>query len=122
MIAIDFDGTVVQHAYPEVGPSIGAEGVLKEIVARGHRLILFTMRSGRGLYDAVDWFDRNGIELWAVNDNPEQAAWTSSRKVWARVYIDDCALGCPLKSDFPGARGYVDWERVRLILEQQGIL
>ena len=44
-IVIDFDGTVVTHDFPKVGNDIGAVPVLKELIANGHRLILFTMRS-----------------------------------------------------------------------------
>ena len=56
LIAIDFDGTCVTHAYPDVGREIGAPRVLHKIVDAGGQLILWTMRSGSHLEDAVNWF------------------------------------------------------------------
>ena len=116
VIALDFDGTVVTHEYPYIGEDIGAAPVLKELVAAGHQLILFTMRSGKLLDDALAWFERNGIELYAVNENPEQVSWTSSVKVHANMYIDDCALGCPIRFEDGVRRPFVDWKKVREIL------
>ncbi|MBQ9147136.1 MAG: hypothetical protein IKC30_06430 [Rikenellaceae bacterium] len=116
VIALDFDGTVVTHEYPYIGEDIGAVPVLKELVAAGHQLILFTMRSGKLLDDALAWFERNGIELYAVNENPEQVSWTSSVKVHANMYIDDCALGCPIRFEDGVRRPFVDWKKVREIL------
>lgn len=57
-IGIDFDGTCVTHDYPRIGKDIGAVPVLKELVERGHKLILNTMRSGKELEDAVEWFKK----------------------------------------------------------------
>ena len=53
-IGIDFDGTCVTHEYPKIGKDIGAVPVLKELVEKGHKLILNTMRSGKELEDAVE--------------------------------------------------------------------
>lgn len=122
IIALDFDGTVVTHEYPYIGEDIGAVPVLKEIIAAGHHLILFTMRSGKLLDEALTWFERNGIELYAVNENPEQAAWTSSVKVHADLYIDDCALGCPIRFEDGVRRPFVDWEKAREILAYNRII
>ena len=97
IIAVDFDGTVVTHAYPHIGNDIGAVPVLRELIGNGCRVILYTMRSGRLLDDAVAWFARNDIPLYAVNENPAQREWTDSPKVFADLYIDDSALGCPIK-------------------------
>lgn len=122
VIALDFDGTVVTHEYPYVGEDVGAVPVLKELTAAGHQLILFTMRSGKLLDDAVAWFDRNGIELYAVNENPEQKSWTSSVKVHANMYIDDCALGCPIRFEDGVRRPFVDWQKVREILTYNRVI
>ncbi len=122
IIALDFDGTVVSHEYPHIGEDIGAVPVLKELVAAGHKLILFTMRSGKLLDDAVAWFERNGIELYAVNENPEQKSWTSSVKVHANIYIDDCALGCPIRYEEDIRRPFVDWKKVREILAYNRVI
>ena len=81
IIAVDFDGTVVTHAYPHIGNDIGAVPVLRELIGNGCRVILYTMRSGRLLDDAVAWFARNDIPLYAVNENPAQREWTDSRQL-----------------------------------------
>ena len=93
IIAVDFDGTCVEHEYPHIGLDVeGAVETLKELQSRGHRIILYTMRSGSKLDAAVRWFKERKIELWAVNENPEQREWTESVKVYADYYIDDAAL------------------------------
>lgn len=113
IIAIDFDGSVVIHEYPLRGKDIGAAPVLKKLVEKGHRLILYTMRSGLELKDAVAWFAENDIPLWGVNWNPEQGSWSTSPKIYANLYIDDAALGCPLTHNLAVcARPYVNWAKV----------
>ncbi len=111
IIAIDFDGTCVEHTYPEVGKEIGAAEVIKKFVERGDQIILFTMRHGETLKDAVSWFARNNIPLYGINRNPEQHTWTESPKPYAHVYIDDAALGVPLIKPIDG-RPFVDWHSV----------
>jgi hypothetical protein len=112
-IAIDFDGTCVTHSYPKIGKDIGAVPVLKRLVEKGHRLILNTMRCGKELQDAVDWFENNGIPLYGVNEDPGQKDWTQSPKVFANLYIDDAALGCPLMIDPSNSeRAFVNWSEV----------
>lgn len=121
IIAVDFDGTCVEHSYPKVGADLPhAERVLKRIAESGHQIILWTMRSGSTLQDAVAWFERRSIPLWGVNNNPQQAKWTASPKVYAHMYIDDAALGCPLLLH----QNYhnVDWEAVEMMLEGYAIL
>lgn len=119
-IAIDFDGTCVTHEYPNVGKDIGAQEVLRKLIDRGDKLILYTMRSSRHLDDAVEWFRMNGIPLHGVQYNPHQTQWTSSNKCYAQLYIDDAALGCPLKQEAiygeVPERPYVDWGKVEQIL------
>ena len=136
IIGIDADGTIFTHEYPEIGLDIGAVPVLKELVGAGHKLILYTMRSGEALNDAVEWFNRNGITLWGVNQNDEQKEWTTSPKVYCHLYIDDAGLGCPLthvvwmeeyEPEFrdwrvESKRPFMDWEEVRKLLLQKGVL
>ena len=122
-IAIDFDGTCVTHDYPRIGKDINAVNVLKKLVANGHKLILNTMRSGKELKEAINWFKKNDIELYGANENPTQKKWTNSPKVYAHLYIDDAALGCPLKMDLSiSNRPFVDWEAVSCLLKNNGIL
>jgi hypothetical protein len=111
-INIDADGTCFKHEFPIVGGDIGAAPVLRKLVAGGHKLILFTMRSDKefrnpdgsitdcGLQDAVNWFKQNDIPLYGIQTNPTQSSWTSSPKSYAELMIDDSALGCPLKWDY----------------------
>ena len=68
IIAIDFDGTVVTHAYPHMGMDADAVPVLKELVANDCKLILYTMRSGQLLEKAVQWFKEQKIPLYAINE------------------------------------------------------
>ena len=113
IIAVDFDGTVVDHRYPDVGPDApGAVDVLSRLAADGHHLILWTMRSEESLIDAKKWFDDRGIPLWGVLDNPQQHEWTSSRKVYAQLYIDDAAFGAPLTNISGFKRPVIDWSAV----------
>ena len=122
-IAIDFDGTCVTHDYPRIGKDINAVNVLKKLVANGHKLILNTMRSGKELKEAINWFKENDIELYGANENPTQKRWTKSPNVYAHLYIDDAALGCPLKMDLNiSERPFVDWEVVSCLLKDNGIL
>jgi hypothetical protein len=143
-ICIDFDGTCVTHAFPKVGRDIGAVPVLKKLLESGHNLILFTMRSNRpisneigdptimnvtGMFldDAVNWFKENDIPLYGINENPTQKTWTNSPKAYGQIYIDDCALGCPLKIDYYDKQKamfiqYVDWVKVEEILKNDGII
>lgn len=116
IIAVDFDGTCVTHEYPRIGRNIGAEHVLKELVKNGARLILWTMRSGQELTDAVNWFGKHNILLWGINSNPEQKTWTKSPKAYAQLYIDDAALGAPLCKGLEGERPYINWEVVKKLI------
>lgn len=120
IIAIDFDGTCVTHEYPKIGVNIGAWPVIKELKANGHDIILLTMRGDRKLKEAVDMFNGHGIELFGVNHNPSQHNWTSSPKVYAHMYIDDAALGCPLVQGED--RPYADWARIREMLISNGAI
>lgn len=122
IIAVDFDGTVVVHQYPKIGPRVhGALEVLRDLESAGHRIILLTMRSEQQLDEAVQWMNSHSVNIWAVNHNPEQAAWTTSPKVYAHIYIDDAALGCPTKPVW-GERPVVDWLSVRDLLKEKGVL
>ena len=122
VIAIDFDGMVVTHTYPEVGDDVGAVPVLKELCNNGCRLILYTMRSGDLLDDAKAWFRKQGIPLYAVNENPRQQRWTKSPKVHADLYIDDSALGCPIRFIDGARRPVADWVKIREQLVKDGYL
>lgn len=119
IVAIDFDGTCVTHEYPRVGKDIGAVPVLKKLTDSGHKLVLNTMRSGDELADAIQWFIDNDIPLYGVNENPDQKSWTASPKVYAHIYIDDAALGCPLIYDHGlSSIPFVNWTAVADFLKK----
>lgn len=112
IVAVDFDGTIVKHAYPEIGEPIplAIEGLLI-FQEKGWQIILNTMRSGKYLEEAVELVEKQGVELYGANVNPTQCEWTDSPKCYAPLYIDDAALGCPLI--YPvGERPYVDWRAI----------
>jgi hypothetical protein len=113
VIAVDFDGTCVTHDYPRVGKDIGSVPVLKRLIKEGHQLILWTMRSGKELNDAIEWFKDNDIELYGIQENPNQKSWTASPKAYAQLYIDDAALGAPLLMDSSMSnREFINWKVV----------
>lgn len=74
------------------------------------------------MQDAIDWFKKHDIPLFGVNENPTQKDWTSSPKPYAHIYIDDAALGVPLKHDSLSERPYVDWDIVKCYLHVKNIL
>lgn len=95
-IAVDFDGTIVEDAYPNIGkPKLFAFETLTRFKEDGHRLILWTYRSGKRLEEAVAFCQQKGIEFYAVNCSfpEEQFDATKSRKIHADIFIDDRNIG-----------------------------
>ncbi|MDA9343872.1 hydrolase [Gammaproteobacteria bacterium] len=100
IIAVDFDGTIVEDAYPKVGkPILFAFETLKKLQEDGHRLILWTYRSGNKLNEAVSFCEDNGIHFYAVNKSFSEEEYSEdiSRKINADLFIDDRNIG-----GFPG--------------------
>ena len=96
IIAVDFDGTIVEDAYPKIGkPLLFAFETLKKLQIEGHRLILWTYRSGNKLDEAVRFCEDNGVFFYAVNKSfPEEEFDSSfSRKIHADIFIDDRNIG-----------------------------
>lgn len=98
IIAVDFDGTIVEHKYPAIGNEIPfATETLKQLIRDHHKLILWSVREGDLLQEAVDWCRERGVEFYAVNkDFPEEQqtqAHHFSRKIKADLFIDDRNLG-----------------------------
>lgn len=99
-IAVDFDGTIVEHKYPEIGEEhLFAIETLKELQRRQHLIILWTFRSGKYLDEAVEYCRNRGLEFYAINKNYPEEVFdeTISRKILADLYIDDRNFG-----GFPG--------------------
>ncbi|MCD8281795.1 MAG: hypothetical protein LUC22_00905 [Prevotella sp.] len=98
VIATDFDGTIVEDKYPEIGTELPfATETLRMLIRDRHRLILWTVREGKTLDDAVEWCRQRGVEFYAVNkDFPEENAGKNkhfSRKIKADYFIDDRNIG-----------------------------
>ncbi|KGN74203.1 hypothetical protein HQ47_05945 [Porphyromonas macacae] len=97
IIAVDFDGTIVEHKYPKIGNEIPfATETLKMLIADRHRLILWTVREGTLLQEALDWCAERGVTFYAVNqDYPEEVKGVKgfSRKLKADLFIDDRNIG-----------------------------
>lgn len=98
IIAVDFDGTIVEHKYPEIGQEVPfAIDTLKMLIKDQHRLILWSVREGALLDEAVEWCRARGVEFYAVNkDYPEEEKEKNnhfSRKLKADFFIDDRNVG-----------------------------
>jgi hydroxymethylpyrimidine pyrophosphatase-like HAD family hydrolase len=91
-IAVDFDGTIVEHRYPAIGEELlFAIETLRELQRQQHLIILWTYRAGKELEDAVQYCRQRGLEFYAVNKNYPEEVFdeTISRKISADIYIDD---------------------------------
>lgn len=123
IIAIDFDGTCVTNEFPKVGRDVGAQKIIRQLVNEGHRIVLFTVRSGDALQDAVDWFDNNNIPLYGINENPDHHSLSNRSKVFADIYIDDKTIGAPLLYVKDGrTKPYIDWNRVEQYFIQKNYI
>ncbi len=111
-IAIDFDGTIVEDKYPEIGTELPfATETLRMLIRNHHRLILWTVREGETLDEAVEWCRQRGVEFFAVNkDYPEEEIDKNSsfsRKIKADIFIDDRGVG-----------GLPEWGQIYQILTE----
>ena len=109
-LAIDFDGTIVEDAYPKIGkPNAFAFETLKKLQQNGHRLILWTYRHGKSLDEAVAFCKKNGLEFYAVNCSFPNEVFDpkKSRKINADLFIDDKNVG-----------GFYGWGEVYQLLTE----
>lgn len=95
IIAVDFDGTIVEHKYPKIGRPIPfAIETLLQLQKDGHVLLMWSVRTGSLLQEAVDYCESKGLKFFAANKNyPEEDEATASRKLNAELFIDDRNLG-----------------------------
>ena len=104
-IAVDFDGTIVEHEYPKIGKEMAyAFTTLKELQKQGHHIILWTFRSGKKLDEAVEYCRKNGLDFFAVNESESNEDFDSekmSRKIDADIFIDDRNIG-----------GFLGWSKI----------
>lgn len=111
-IAVDFDGTIVEHEYPKIGRELPfATETLRMLIADQHKLILWSVREGQLLDDAINWCRERGVEFYAVNkDYPEEKEEYNnhfSRKIKADIFIDDRNLG-----------GLPDWGQIYHMIKE----
>ena len=112
-IAVDFDGTIVEHRYPEIGKERPfATATLRKLIEDGHRLILWSVREGELLDQAVEWCKKRGVVFCAVNrdfdeDTPERNS-SYSRKLKVQMFIDDRNVG-----------GLPDWGAIYQIISKR---
>ncbi|MDR2962450.1 MAG: hypothetical protein LBU90_02235 [Bacteroidales bacterium] len=108
-IAVDFDGTIVEHRYPAIGEvKPFAFETLRELQKKGHQLIMWTYRWGKELDEAVEFCKKHGLEFYAVNKNYPEEQFSEeecSRKLDVDLFIDDRNIG-----------GFVEWSEVWRIL------
>jgi hydroxymethylpyrimidine pyrophosphatase-like HAD family hydrolase len=112
VIAVDFDGTIVEHRYPAIGKEmLFAFATLKALQQKGHKLILWTIRTGELLEEAVQFCRKNGVEFYAVNKNypEEELDASTSRKLNVDIFIDDRNVG-----------GFAGWSEVWQTLHPEG--
>ena len=111
-IAVDFDGTIVEHRYPNIGEEIPfASETLKILAQERHKLILWTVREGELLEEAIEWCRQRGVFFYSVNkDYPEEEKSHNgfSRKLKADLFIDDRNLG-----------GLPDWGTIYQMIHEQ---
>ena len=111
IIAVDFDGTIVEDAYPRIGkPMLFAFETLKKLQTEGHRLILWTYRNGDRLNEAVKFCKENGVFFYAVNKSFPEEEFNNdvSRKIHADLFIDDRNVG-----------GFIGWGEIYQMLTNE---
>lgn len=118
-ISVDFDSTVVISKFPNVGVENGnCVDILKRWIKEFNvGIILCTMRDGKYLEEAVNWFKERDIPLYGIGKHPTQHLWTTSDKCWSIFSIDDHNVGIPLINDENSGKLCVDWEMTNYILE-----
>ena len=111
IIAVDFDGTIVEDRYPSIGkPMMFAFETMKMLQKDGHRLILWTYRENSELHDAVEFCSKKGVEFYAVNKNFPEEIYDPliPRKLKADIFIDDRNIG-----------GFLGWGKIYQLLQSQ---
>ena len=112
IIAVDFDGTIVEHKYPEIGRErTFATLTLRKLIEDQHQLILWTVRRGKELEETVQWCRERGVEFYAVNKNfPEETVEPHGgySKINADMFIDDMNLG-----------GIPDWGTIYAMIKEK---
>lgn len=114
VIAVDFDGTIVEHKYPAIGKERPfAVATLKQLMEDGHKLVLWSVRTGELLDEAVAWCEERGVRFYAVNGNLDEDANCMNsdnfcRKLKVQMFIDDRNVG-----------GLPDWGSIYQIITRR---
>ena len=132
-VAIDFDRTIAQDEFPNIGdPVDGAMDWISKFSEHGFEVALWTIRSGERLTEALNWLDVRAIFVDFVNgyyydfddgtmERKMDGDWNGSPKMYAHIYIDDKAFGCPLVTPGNGGPKVVDWEKVGPEIVKMGL-
>jgi len=137
-IYLDFDGTVVEHAYPDTGRcNFGCVEVIKKLQDSGHDIVLNTMRSELdpdSLKKAIRWFENSWMffkdrdfdqELSPIKVSQTKIhphPWERPTESTKTIFIDDIATGIPLKRASMINNNMVDWDKVEKDLIEWGII
>ncbi len=112
-LAVDFDGTIVSHAYPNIGEPIkNAKDVMERLIKRGHKIVIWTARNGKDLEKVKTWLMQNNYPFECINKNIINAPYRPWPKIYADLVIDDRNIG-----------GLLDWleiEQITINIEQGG--
>ena len=102
VIAIDFDGTIVQHMYPDIGETMdGALEGLHQLAMDGHHIVIWTCRVGKELIDVRNWLNGNGVIYDALNHNAGCVNFPTGPKIYYDILVDDRAWDC-----------VIDWTKI----------
>lgn len=110
IIAVDFDGTIVENRFPEIGPEqpYAVESLIRLQKEEQHQFILWTVREGALLEEAIAWCKNRGLVFYAVNQNNPEEKTGGTRKLKASLYIDDLNLG-----------GIPDWKLIYRMIKAE---
>lgn len=111
-IAIDFDGTIVDHQYPKIGAEkLFAFDTILSLKKKGHFIILFTYREGKFLKEAIDFCKEHGVVFDAVNESyvGERSESFYPRKLDVDLFIDDRNIG-----------GFLGWDKIWQLIHPEG--
>jgi hypothetical protein len=118
IIAVDFDGTIVNHDFPRIGELMpDAQEVLTKLHEAGHKIIIWTCRNhtepdhplwyDATIPDVMQFLRNHRIPFDSINENhPSMGFWLQSRKIYADIYIDDKNIG-----------GFQGWKTNKFLVE-----
>jgi len=90
IFAVDFDGTIVDHEFPEIGDERPfAIDTLKALQAQGHKIVIWTCRGEPYITPLIEWLEARGFKPDAINSNVIDVTGYADPKIVADVYIDD---------------------------------